>query len=381
MRKILNIFEQDENEVELNDFQKILALNKRKISPSEVEFTNSEGDSYDDFITVEQDGLMFTFDGLQQYLSFFFPDTYGEDNTDGEYEAGYYESMYRGNWTWDFDDRSYDDWREGIIVEALKPSHLEIIYDAAKIIQPGLLSAFVRIEGTNKLKIKDVDRVTTFLDQVDRRISDDLTNSWVNASVAAVDGEVGKYIEDTYCDCLNPVGIERYSEKFCFWKYKLHWGDAIMLYPRFGTEDDNLLDLLFLAISKEHISHLPEYYEIQYNIWNNEEFDASFDHNADNDLENFKDRVLEESNDETLKKYYMVIDKINSTIGFDKYVNVPNSDVRIMIKGVNKETLKVKFLLLNRNEYSHKYGESYIDDILNMVYNESLFNPMEYRKD
>ena len=138
MRKILNIFEQDENEVELNDFQKILALNKRKISPSEVEFTNSEGDSYDDFITVEQDGLMFTFDGLQQYLSFFFPDTYGEDNTDGEYEAGYYESMYRGNWTWDFDDRSYDDWREGIIVEALKPSHLEIIYDVAKIIQPGL---------------------------------------------------------------------------------------------------------------------------------------------------------------------------------------------------------------------------------------------------
>lgn len=154
-----------------------------------------------------------------------------------------------------------------------------------------------------------------------------------------------------------------------------------MLYPRFGTEEDNLLDLLFLAISKEPISHLPEYYEIQYNIWNNEEFDASFDHNADNDLENFRDRVLEEYNDDTLKKYYMVLDKINSTIGFDKYVNVPNSDVRLIIKSVDKETLKVKFMLLNQKEYSQKYGESYIDDILNMVYNESLFNPMEYRKD
>ena len=77
----------------------------------------------------------------------------------------------------------------------------------------------------------------------------------------------------------------------------------------------------------------------------------------------------------------MVLDKINSTIGFDKYVNVPNSDVRLIIKGVDKETLKVKFMLLNQKEYSQKYGESYIDDILNMVYNESLFNPMEYRKD
>jgi hypothetical protein len=154
-----------------------------------------------------------------------------------------------------------------------------------------------------------------------------------------------------------------------------------MLYPRFGTEEDNLLDLLFLAISKEPISHLPEYYEIQYNVWDNEAFNASFNHNVDNDLDNFKSRVLEDSDDETLKKYYLVLDKINSTIGFDNSVDVPNSNVRLNIKDVNKETLKVKYTLTDRKTYSTKYGESYINDILNMVYNESLFNPMEYRKD
>jgi hypothetical protein len=322
---------------------------------------------------------MFTFDGLQQYLSFFFPDEYGDDNTDGEYEAGYYESMYRGNWTWDFDDRSYDDWREGIIVEALNSDHLQIIYDVAKIIQPGLLKSF-DIGRDNKLKINNPENVCSFLEQVDNRISDDLTGTWVDASVAAVDGEVGKYIEDTYCNCLTPVGIERYSEKYCFWKYKLHWGDAIMLYPRFGTEEDNLLDLLFMAIEKEPISHLPEYYEIQYNIWNNEEFDASFIHNADNDLENFRDRVLEDANDENMKKYFSVIDKINSTIGFDQYVKIPNSDVTLMVKSVDKETLKVKYYLTDKKSYNSKNGESHVDDILNMVYNESLFNPMDYRK-
>ena len=153
-----------------------------------------------------------------------------------------------------------------------------------------------------------------------------------------------------------------------------------MLYPRFGTEEDNLLDLLFMAIEKEPISHLPEYYEIQYNIWNNEEFEASFIHNADNDLENFRDRVLEDANDENMKKYFSVIDKINSTIGFDQYVKIPNSDVTLMVKSVDKETLKVKYYLTDKKSYHSKNGESHVNDILNMVYNESLFNPMDYRK-
>jgi len=382
MKKILRIFEQEEEE-ELTDFQKILALNKKKINPYDVEFFNSEGNDFSDVITVEQDGLMFTFDGLEEYLRFFFPEEYGEEDSDGYYEASNYDSMYRRSWTWDFDDRSYDDWREGVIVETLTSDHLQIIYDVAKIVQPGLLTAFNK-GADGKLQVfggDGVDRVGSFLDQVDTRISDDITTSYVDAEVAAVEGGIEKYIEDAYCNCLAPVGIEKYSERHCFWKYKLHWGDAIMLYPRFGTEGDSLLDLLFLAISKERISHLEEYYEIQYNVWDNEAFHGSFDHNVDNDLESFKDRVLEDYNEGTLEKYFSVIDKINSTVGFDKYVKVPNSNATLLIKSVDKGTLKVKYALRDSKTYNVKYGESYIDDILNMVYNESLFDPMDYRLD
>ena len=370
---------EEEESVELNDFKKILALNKKKISPYDVEFFNSEGKDFSDIITVDQDGLTFTFEGLEEYLRFFFPEEFGEENSDGYYEAGYYDSMYRRSWTWDFDDRSYDDWREGVIVEVLTSDHLEIIYDVAKIIQPGLLTAFNK-GPDGKLQVfggDGVDRVCAFLEQVDTRISDDITTSYVDAEVAAVEGGIEKYIEDAYCNCLSPVGIDKYSERHCFWKYKLHWGDAILLFVRFGTEKDSLLDLLFLAISKERISHLEEYYEIQYNVWDNEAFKGSFDHNVDNYLESFKDRVLEDYNDGTLKKYFSVLDKINSTIGFDKYVKLPNSKVTLLIKSVDKETLKVKYVL--RDNYKLTYGESYIDGILNMVYNESLFDPMDYR--
>jgi hypothetical protein len=291
--------------------------------------------------------------------------------------------MYRRSWTWDFDDRSYDDWREGVIVETLTSDHLQIIYDVAKIVQPGLLTAFNK-GADGKLQVfggDGVDRVCAFLDKIDNRISDDITSSYVDAEVAAVEGGIEKYIEDAYCNCLAPVGIENYSERHCFWKYKLHWGDAIMLYPRFGTEGDSLLDLLFLAISKERISHLEEYYEIQYNVWDDEAFHGSFDHNVDNDLESFKDRVLEDNNDGTLEKYFSVIDKINSTVGFDKYVKIPNSKVSLLIKSVDKETLKVKYVLRDPKTYNVKYGESYVDNVLNMVYNESLFDPMDYRLD
>lgn len=377
------LYEQEEDEVELNDFQKILALNKKKISTYDVEFFNSEGNDFSDIITVEQDGLMFTFEGLEEYLRFFFPEEYGEEDSDGYYEASNYDSMYRRSWTWDFDDRSYDDWREGVIVEALTSDHLQIIYDVAKIVQPGLLTAFNK-RPDGKLQVfggDGVDRVGSFLDQVDTRISDDITMSYVDAEVAAVEGGIEKYIEDAYCNCLESIGIDKYSERHCFWKYKLHWGDAILLFVRFGTEKDSLLDLLFLAISKERISHLEEYYEIQYNVWDDEAFHGSFDHNVDNNLESFQNRVLEDYNEGTLEKYFSVIDKINSTVGFDKYVKVPNSNVTLLIKSVDKGTLKVKYVLRDSKTYNVKYGESYIDDILNMVYNESLFNPMDYRLD
>jgi hypothetical protein len=37
-------------------------------------------------LMITSDGIIFTFDGLQDYLKFFFPDVYSEDD-DGEYDA------------------------------------------------------------------------------------------------------------------------------------------------------------------------------------------------------------------------------------------------------------------------------------------------------
>ena len=268
------IFENEE-EIEKNDFQTILDLNKKRISPYSVIFDTSDGKMFDDIIEVTRDGIVFTFDGLVQYLGFFFPDMYGEENSDGQYDAQAYEAMYDGRYHWydEFSDRHYDDWSEGYLADYFKPDHLKLIKNLAKYLSP---SVYGMIEKNNKgvyqLKGEVENRkVCGFLETIN--LSDEITSIYTNAQVQATEDATIQGIKDTYCDCLYEVGIRRYSDKYCFWKYELDWGSAILLFARFGTENDKLLDLLFEGIKKSpNIKHLPEYYEMQYNYWDDQKF-------------------------------------------------------------------------------------------------------------
>ena len=133
MIKKIFLFEEDDSDEEKSDYQKILEINKKKLSPHDVDFFDSEGNSYEGIIEVRQDGLHFTFDGLTEYLQFFFKEYY-EEGSDGEYDAHNYESMYNGNWGWwsEFSDRSYDDWRERYVIDYFTYEQLSIVKEIAK---------------------------------------------------------------------------------------------------------------------------------------------------------------------------------------------------------------------------------------------------------
>ena len=144
MKKISKIFEEEEeDDVELTDYQKILALNKKKIDPYDTDFDGCDGEDYSDFYEVSYDGITFTFhEGLEDYLRFFFKETYGDEGTDAWYEAGYLDSMRRGQWEWDYWDRASEDWDEGYVLENLKGESLKVLYNILKIYQPNLLKEF-----------------------------------------------------------------------------------------------------------------------------------------------------------------------------------------------------------------------------------------------
>jgi hypothetical protein len=373
------LYEQEEEEVELNDFQKILAINKRRIHPSNVEFYNSEGKDFSDVIDIDYDGIHFKFDGLDEFLKFFFPNEH-EEGSDGEYDAIYYDRMYRNQWDWynEYYDRVYDDWRENYVVSAFKSDSLKKLKEILNIVSPSTSKYIVEKEGKYSIEGETGEsQITSILTTLG--VDDAVQEAYVDAQVAAVSGEVPKYIEKTYCNCLTDVGIENYSERHCFWRYIMDWGSAVLLFARYGTENDKFLDLLFEAIGKSKISHLPEYYEIQYNVWNDEDFTSTYV----SELDSVFDKLLDRIEDEGVynKEYLEVLDKVSKIGGVGEWITSKNKKVKLRIGNIDPETLKIDFNVTGGNSnWSTKKGRSTIDVIINLLNNESLFDVQDFRE-
>ena len=371
------LYEQEE-EVELNDFQKILALNKRRISPSDVEFYNSEGKDFSDHIDITYDGILFNFDGLKDFLQFFFPDYY-EEGSDGEWDASTYEWMYRGNYDWydEFYNRAYDDWREGYVVSAIKSESLKKLKEIFNYVAPHIGKYIEEKEGIYRVYHGDGElAITNFLGTLG--VDDEVSEAYIDAQVAAVRDTAPKYIKDNYCNCLADVGIENYSQRHCFWKYEMDWGSAILLFARFGTENDKLLDLLFEGIKNSNVSHLPEPYEIQHYCWDQDEFNRTYVRELDRVFNKLEEKLKD--SDLYNKEYLKVIDKVSRIGGVDTWIKAKNQKVRVKINNIDPETLKIDFSVTQGNNWSAKKGRSTIDDIINLLNNESMYGAEEFRE-
>ena len=159
----------------------------------------------------------------------------------------------------------------------------------------------------------------------------------------------------------------------------MDWGSAILLFVRFGTENDNFLDLLFEALQKTKVSHLPEYYEMEHYAWDDEEFHRVFSR----ELNRIFDKFLENIEDSEFynKKYLEVINKVASIGGVGEWIRSKNKKFQIRINGIDPETLKIGFNVAGSNSnWSYKKGRSSIDDLLNLLNNESLFNVQDFRE-
>ncbi len=373
------IFEnEDEDPDNWSDYKNIMYLAKNRISPYGVTFETSDGKSFDDIIDVTRDGIIFTFDGLKDYLQFFFPEEYGEDDTDGEWDARNYESMYNGNWGWydDFYDRDAEDWNEGYVTERLKKNHLELIRDITKTISPRLYIKLSKVlegkeeyDGILNIEVRD------FLDTI--KIGDNMVEAYTDAHYAAIVDEIPKGIEDTYCDCLRNVGVERYSKKTCFWKYEMDWGSCMILYARFGTDEDNFLDLLFESIRKDKIRHLPAYYEMQYEFWDNQKFEDTWNSRAQEVLEK-KLEDIQNNPEDYDEKYLEVIDKVSQLGGINTWIKTKDKKYEILIDDIEPSTSLIRYKIKEPYKWRTKVGKTDIDSLISIIYNEKLFNMIEH---
>ena len=371
MIKKIFLFEEDESDEEKSDYQKILDINKKRLSPYDVDFFDSEGNDYNGIIEVRQDGLHFTFDGLAEYLQFFFKD-YFEEGSDGEYDAHNYESMYSGNWGWwsDFSDRSYDDWDEGYILDYFTYEQLSIVKEIAKYLSSEVYNSIELKNG--KVISKDTDKITNLLDILG--LEDAITDAYIDASVRAVEYETPKGIEKAYCNCLDEIGIERYSDKHCFWKYELSWGAAIMLYARFGEPDDLLLDLLFRAVKTANVDHLPEYYEMQHHFWDGQAFNEYWNNKVTSILQDELENIKDNSEEYNLK-FFKLIDEIQKLGGLETWIYSKNKKYSIKINKVDNEDLQITYQFRKLDGgYNYKMMKTSFEYLLNLLNTEPLFD-------
>lgn len=376
MRKRLIV----EDEVkQLNDFQKILLLNKGKLDPDDVDFYNSEGEDFSDIVEVTKQGLIFHFDDLEQFLKFFFPETYAEGG-DGEWDARNYDSMYYGNY--DFYERcsetAYDDWKEGYTLGYFCEPALKKLKDLVYLLDPSLGKHF--IERNGKLMIDDSEGVITkLLDQFFKNLQDEVDEIICNGKDKAVSDEASELMEDTFCDGLRPFGIENWGKSSltkCFRTYFISWGNLVRFFTEKGEFDELVLDVMFDSLERNFKNHPPTYYEIEHNVWDNE----AFENYACQRLVDLMDEYLEKANEDFNPKYIESIGKLSNLGLLSKKLIPGTQDTYIKVNSVDPETLQVKYQVgKGAWFYDVKYGVAPVDEVISIATQPGLFDPQEFR--
>jgi hypothetical protein len=372
MRKRLLI----ENDIsELDDFRKILLLNKKKINSDDVEFIDSDGDYYRDIIEITPDGIVFNFDDLEQFLKFFFRETYAE-GSDSEWDARVYDIMYYNQYDFSSDcyDRSSDEWSEGYILYDFCDESLGKLKELMGIIAPSSLQYFS--DDENRIKSGE-GVITSIIDKVFKTFQDEATEIICNAKSRVLSSEVSDYIEKTFCNGLEPFGIVD-RKGSCFNSYFMPWSSLIQMYLYDGDFSKNALDVMFNYIDKNFKSHPPAAYEIENEIFDSKKFEEISCEYLVNLVDEYIESALEEFNPE----YIESMNKLAKLNLFNAKLIPGTENTYMKVKSVDTETLQTKYVIgRDRWMYDAKYGSAPVDEVISMVTQPGLFDQTEFRVD
>jgi len=373
MRKRLLI----ENDIsELDDFQKILLLNKRKLSPDEVEF---KSDNYKDKIDINlvrarHDGLLFDFDDLDQFLKFFFPEVF-EEGSDGEWDAVNYDRMYYGSYDWEYEcsDRATDDWSEGYVLGYFCNQASLKLKELLKIIAPSLVDNI----SDDGRRIDDESEITDVLDKFFSGLGYEANDIICSSRANATDEGAKQGIIDAYCETLSEFGIEKWG-KWCFGLYFISWGNLVQLYVENGEFDIKAIDVILKAIDKKFRHTLPDPYEMESYFMDSDIFNSE----SCQKLEDLIDVYIEKAEEDLNPDYIVVMEKLTKLGLFsNRGVEIPGQKgLRIKVEQVDPKTLEVKYIVGSNSYFGDRqYGLSTVDSVIAMATQPSLFNPADFR--
>jgi hypothetical protein len=152
----------------------------------------------------------------------------------------------------------------------------------------------------------------------------------------------------------------------------------VQLFVEDGEFDGNALDVLIQKIEKKFRHGLPEYYEMEYYVMDNEMFESE----SCEKLVNLIDEYIERAQEEFSSEYMKIMDKLSSLDLFYRKEIPGQKNLFIKVESVDPETLKVKYLIGSGGYFGdRKYGLASADEVIQMVTQPGLFNPTEFRID
>jgi hypothetical protein len=157
----------------------------------------------------------------------------------------------------------------------------------------------------------------------------------------------------------------------------MDWGSCMMLYARFGTDEDKFLDLLFDAIRKDSIKHLPVYYEMQYEFWDTQKFEDTWNSGVERVLEK-KLEDIQNNLEDYDEKYLEVLDKVSQLGGVNTWIKTKDKKYEIRIDDIAPTTSLITYKIKEPYKWQTKAGKTDIDSLINMIYNEKLFDMLEH---
>jgi hypothetical protein len=344
---------------------------------------DSEREGYENVIEVTKHGLLFSFDDLEGFLKFFFPETYGKnaEGGDGEYDAMNYDSMYYGNYDFSYEchERSRDDWYEGYPLSSFCDDAMSKLYELVGIISPQSLKYF-KVNG-DKIEISTSEgELTRLLSSHFPKSEDEITEIDCSSRDYMLKDEASEYIGKKFCNTLKPLGIENWGKsRFteCFKTYFVSWAALVQMYIEKGDFDEEALDVMFNYIERNFKDHPPVYYEIEYNLWDKDRYNEY----SCKKYSDYLDDLIEEAREKYTPEYLKEMERLNKLGLFGKRVKLPgNNKYYIEVLNLDPETMKVKYLIhQDKWGYDRKAGLTTVDDIVAMVTQPGLFDQMDFR--
>jgi hypothetical protein len=298
--------------------------------------------------------VIITFDEDEDFLN-----VLGIDDDDDMYAW----RRFMGNYGYrDYDTYwAEDEWREGYVIQGFDESNKEKLNEILKYLNPRL-----------QVNDENSSAIAKFLEKRFDRWVGNITSEYGQKNEDCKERAVQK---ELLLDTKNPFYKFGIKEISAHYKYETTVGVLIGWYKKLRAEDEDLKGMLTKLIATyDRNSSRGGWYELEYNVWCDDYDSEGFNRDVAWNLDKIMDQIEEEIEENPDTHQY---DKLYATVanlgGFDKYIDIPEKNIRVKFDSLDAKTNKLEFKVEKPNGSMEKRSVDNIEDLNLSLYHPELF--------